>query len=449
MLRSIRARISFLACLLMLLTSLSAVHGPAYAAGPGTIQAPFATGETWYICQGYNTPTITHDGGDEYALDLVVAATDVGSTGCFGQAPTYGNSSRDKSVKAPANGKVAWSSDGAGSMCLNLNGGGSLLFAHLLNRLGAGSNVTAGSTQIGTVAPKGQASNNGIAHIHIQAHSGTGCGGNTVPFSSAEGFRFCGNADMPNTGGVQQYQGMELSSQSCSGTGTMPGNSWFLSNYLDGRSHQIEFSYGRPGDIAVVGDWDGDGVSTPGIFRDGDWHLTNAREGGVAQVSFGYGRTGDIPLVGDWNGDGVDTVGVRRGTNWLLTNHQNDPVQQIGFSYGRSDDFPLIGDWDGDGRDTIGVRRDNYFYLSNHLDNRAHQVGFGYGRSTDLALVGDWDGNGTDTVGVRRSNDWLLTNSTTGNGGAAEIVFSYGRATDVPLVGDWDGDIRDTIGVVR
>ena len=41
------------------------------------------------------------------------------------------------------------------------------------------------------------------------------------------------------------------------------------------------------------------------------WYLANGFGDPAAQV-FGYGRSDDIPLFGDWNGDGIDTPGVRR-----------------------------------------------------------------------------------------------------------------------------------------
>ena len=65
--------------------------------------------------------------------------------------------------------------------------------------------------------------------------------------------------------------------------------------------------FGTPGDIPVVGDWDGTGKDTVGVFRDGTWTLSNGQTGAklrTTQVHFG--GPGDIPVVGDWNGDGKD-----------------------------------------------------------------------------------------------------------------------------------------------
>jgi hypothetical protein len=93
--------------------------------------------------------------------------------------------------------------------------------------------------------------------------------------------------------------------------------SWYLRNSNSGGAANITFNYGRPGDIPIVGDWDGNGTVTPGVVRKGTWYLRNGNLGGVADVApFNYGRPGDIPIVGDWQGpwDGsrAATAGVAR-----------------------------------------------------------------------------------------------------------------------------------------
>ncbi|MEI7852004.1 MAG: hypothetical protein WCH86_09240, partial [Kiritimatiellales bacterium] len=69
----------------------------------------------------------------------------------------------------------------------------------------------------------------------------------------------------------------------------------------------IAFGYGLPGDIPIVGDWNGDGIDTVGVFRPSNamWYLNpnNAASPDNTLIAFGYGLPGDIPVVGDWNGD--------------------------------------------------------------------------------------------------------------------------------------------------
>ena len=61
-----------------------------------------------------------------------------------------------------------------------------------------------------------------------------------------------------------------------------------------------------------MGDWNGNGVDTPGVIRGNTWYLRNSNTGGLADTVLQYGNAGDIPLVGDWNGDTRDSPGVAR-----------------------------------------------------------------------------------------------------------------------------------------
>ena len=72
-------------------------------------------------------------------------------------------------------------------------------------------------------------------------------------------------------------------------------------------SHSIDagdsvFPYGGlAGDVPVVGDWTGSGISRPGIFRSGFfWILDTTGNHGIgAAFAFG-GAPGDVPVVGHW-----------------------------------------------------------------------------------------------------------------------------------------------------
>ena len=83
------------------------------------------------------------------------------------------------------------------------------------------------------------------------------------------------------------------------------------------------FLYGAAGDHPVSGDWNGDGIDTIGVFRDGTWRLDvdgNGRWTDADQMLH-FGAKGDIPLVGDFNGDGVDDIAIYRdGKLYMDTN---------------------------------------------------------------------------------------------------------------------------------
>ncbi len=54
--------------------------------------------------------------------------------------------------------------------------------------------------------------------------------------------------------------------------------------------------------IPLVGDWDGDGDDTVGIYRNSAFYLRNSNTAGPADLAFNYGIPGDTQLVGDWEG---------------------------------------------------------------------------------------------------------------------------------------------------
>jgi glucose/arabinose dehydrogenase len=162
-------------------------------------------------------------------------------------------------------------------------------------------------------------------------------------------------------------------------------------------------------------------------------------------------QAGHVPLVGDWDGDGVDSFGVWAGGTFIVSNNPVNPgtgADAVAF-YGGPDTLPLVGDWNGDGRDSIGVWSDGVFILSNSITTTAasDQVAY-FGTGNDLPLVGDWDGDGRDSIGVYRGGVFFLTNEANGWIGSSTAVF-FGDPGDIPLAGDWDGDGRDGIGIRR
>lgn len=137
----------------------------------------------------------------------------------------------------------------------------------------------------------------------------------------------------------------------------------FLQLTADGRPRadliDHVFRYGDTGDVPVSGDWDGDGIDTIGIFRNGRWYLDHNGDGKShsSEPAATFGQPGDRPVVGDFNGDGIDEIGVFRNGTWHVdTNHNGklDPQDAV-FELGTGDDQPVVGDWNADGADEPGL----------------------------------------------------------------------------------------------
>jgi serine-aspartate repeat-containing protein C/D/E len=122
------------------------------------------------------------------------------------------------------------------------------------------------------------------------------------------------------------------------------------------------FQYGDKGDIAVTGDWNGDGIFNIGIFRNGTWFLDMDGDGrwSDADLVVEFGQAGDLPVVGDWTGDGISKLGVYRNGQFILDKNNNRQIDDGDktFALGRAGDKPVSGDWNGDGVDEVGVYED-------------------------------------------------------------------------------------------
>jgi hypothetical protein len=199
----------------------------------------------------------------------------------------------------------------------------------------------------------------------------------------------------------------------------------------------LAIPYGLPGDYGIAGDWDGDGIDTIGIYRNGVFFLRNSNTAGYAEVAFSFGQSGDLPLAGDWDGDGRSTVGVYRQGLFLLRNSLTEGPADWSFTFGGPGDLPVVGDWDGNQTETIGVYQSAAatFLLRNTNSGGAADLRVIYGVPGDLPMAGDWDGDGVATIGIYRRGMVALRNTNTA--GYADLTFSLGIAGDLPLAGRW------------
>jgi glucose/arabinose dehydrogenase len=223
---------------------------------------------------------------------------------------------------------------------------------------------------------------------------------------------------------------------------------WSLRNE-DGATHS--FYFGNPGDVPFAGDWDCDGVDTPGLYRqsDGYVYLRNSNDQGIADVSFFFGNPGDVPIAGDFNGDGCDTVSLYRPSesrvfivNELGSEDGGLGAAETDYYFGNPGDAPFTGDFDSDGTDTIGLYRQStglVYFRNSHTQGNA-EFEFFFGDPGDRFVGGDWTDNDTDTPGVFRPSQSTFYLKYTNSQGNADAQFTYGSGAMLPVAGAW-GDI--------
>jgi hypothetical protein len=222
-------------------------------------------------------------------------------------------------------------------------------------------------------------------------------------------------------------------------------------------------NFGQAGDQALAGDWDGDGVDNVGVFRPSTAQFLLRQPTRVPPTNIlvtltrtiNFGLTGDKAVVGDWNGDGIDTPGVFRNGQFLLTNGLNTngstPPTDLIFNFGPAAASPVAGDWNGDGVDTIGTFNAGSWALRNSNSAGAADITVLLGTAAgSLPVVGDWNGDGVDTIGVLATANFFgattfaLNNVNANTTGIFDILAAFGADGDVPIAGDWDGKPANT-----
>jgi hypothetical protein len=124
------------------------------------------------------------------------------------------------------------------------------------------------------------------------------------------------------------------------------------------------FRFGYAPDVAVVGDWNGEGITKIGVYRNGLWMLDVDGDGQFTKrdKSAEFGGPGENPFVGDFDGDGIDELAIQRGNQLIVDSNHNGMIDaaDMVFELDGADSVGaavVIGDFDGDGKDEPAVYR--------------------------------------------------------------------------------------------
>jgi len=210
-----------------------------------------------------------------------------------------------------------------------------------------------------------------------------------------------------------------------------PDNGMWYKRSNDGVNTHI-FNWGKKGDIALPGDYDGDGDADELVLRPENyiWY------GRMPDFGIQWGTHGDIPVPADYDGNGTTDLAVFRPINGLWFIYYMPSGTTAVVQWGTQGDVPLPADYDNDGKADCAVFRpgSNMWYIRKS-SNPASPWIFAWGTDGDIPMPANFQHTSYSTVCVYRPSTgrWFTYCQVGGESSSVQ----WGAEYDVPVPNDW------------
>ncbi|TCC88570.1 hypothetical protein EZ428_18185 [Pedobacter frigiditerrae] len=209
------------------------------------------------------------------------------------------------------------------------------------------------------------------------------------------------------------------------------GATWKITNPT------LDVNYGLSTDIAVPGDYDGDGTTDPAIFRDGVWKRKNVEP----DVTLGS-LAEDIPVPGDYDGNGTSDCAIYRPSEKKFYVRQTYSSANTTYTNSGFGNIPVAADYDGDGK--VNFATFNTGTAQWVIPGISSSV---YGQSGDIPVPGDYNGTGRNTRAIFRKKTGTMTHNEWYVYGNATPILIGTTSNLIPVPGDYNGDGKTDIAV--
>ena len=190
-------------------------------------------------------------------------------------------------------------------------------------------------------------------------------------------------------------------------------------------------------------DFDGDGASDIGIYREGAWSIIRSSDGGV--TNYGWGGPSWEPVVADYDGDGKADIAVYNPIGvWSIVRSSDGGNTVKGW--GGPAWIPIPADYDGDGKADIAVYNPIGVWSIVRSSDGGNTVK-GWGGPAWIPIPADYDGDGKADIAVYNPiGVWSIVRSSDGGN---TVVGWGGGIQDVPVPADYDGDGKADVAIYR